>query len=310
MAFRHGCGKGVIEVTIHRTAIVHQDARIEQGVSIGPYCVIGPNVFIGTGTVLESHVHVVQDTRIGEGCHIYSHAVLGSGPQDLHYDGSPTYVEVGDRCQLREYVTINRGSFEGSVTRVGSDCMLMTGVHLAHDCKVGNRVIMANCATLAGHVTVDDRAVIGGLAAFHQFCRVGRLAMVGGTAGVMQDVPPFCMIQGSPPATLRGLNRIGMMRNGATEQSFIAVKQAYRLMFRRGMTKENALAEIEDSVAKTPEVMAFIEFLKVPSKRGIAKGEPVEDTSLSVVESSNVTALENRISALERHITRLEQEAL
>jgi UDP-N-acetylglucosamine acyltransferase len=289
-------------VTVHRTAIVHQDARVDPSVQIGPYCVIGPNVFIGAGSVLESHVHIVRDTRIGEGCHIFSHAVLGSDPQDLHYDGSATYVEVGDRCQLREYVTINRGSFEGSVTRLGSDCLLMTGVHLAHDCKVGSRVIMANCATLAGHVTVDDRAVIGGMAAFHQFVRVGRLAMVGGTAGVMQDVPPFCMIQGSPPATLRGLNRIGMVRNGATEQSFIAVKQAYRLMFRRGMTKENALAEIEASVPRTPEVLAFIEFLKAPSKRGIAKGEPVEDTNLSVVEAPNVTALEQRLNVLEAQL--------
>jgi UDP-N-acetylglucosamine acyltransferase len=297
-------------VTVHRTAIVHQDARIDPSVAIGPYCVIGPNVFIGAGSVLESHVHIERDTRIGEGCHIFSHAVIGSDPQDLHYDGSPTYAEIGDRCQLREFVTINRGSFEGSVTRLGSDCLLMTGVHLAHDCKVGSRVIMANCATLAGHVTVDDRAVIGGLAAFHQFVRVGRLAMVGGTAGVMQDVPPFCMIQGSPPATLRGLNRIGMVRNGATEQSFVAVKQAYRLMFRRGMTKENALAEIEASVSKTPEVMAFIEFLKAPSKRGIARGEPVEDTSLSVVESPNVSALEQRIAGLENKLRQYESEAL
>ena len=292
---------------IHRTAIVHQDARIAADVTVGPYCTIGPNVFIGTGTVLESHVHIERDTRIGEGCHIFSHAVLGSDPQDLKYDGAPTFAEVGDRCVVREFVTINRGSFEGSVTRVGEGSMLMTGVHLAHDCSVGSRVVMANCATLAGFVTIGDRAVIGGLAAFHQFTRVGRLAMVGGTAGVTQDVPPYCMVQGSPPATLRGLNRIGMVRNGATEASFIAVKQAYRLMFRRGMTKENALAEIEASVPKTPEVMHFIEFLKAPSKRGIAKGEPVEDMNLSVVESPDVAALEQRIKDLER---RLESEAL
>jgi UDP-N-acetylglucosamine acyltransferase len=296
-------------VNIHRTAIVHQDARIDPSVVIGPYCVIGPNVFIGAGTVLESHVHIERDTRVGEGCHIFSHAVLGSDPQDLKYDGAPTYVEVGDRCVLREFVTINRGSFEGSVTRLGSESMLMTGVHLAHDCKVGNKVIMANCATLAGFVTIEDRAVIGGLAAFHQFTRVGRLAMVGGTAGVMQDVPPFCMIQGSPPATLRGLNRIGMMRNGATEQSFVAVKQAYRLMFRRGMTKENALAEIEASVPKTPEVMNFIEFLKAPSKRGIAKGEPVQD--LSVVEDqSRADALERRLGELESRLRNYESGAV
>jgi UDP-N-acetylglucosamine acyltransferase len=292
---------------IHRTAVVHQDARVEPGVSIGPYCVIGPNVFIGQGTVLDSHVVVVRDTRIGSDCYIHSHAVLGGDAQGLNFTTDDTYVEIGDRNVLREYVTINRGSYAGSVTRLGNDCLLMTGVHLAHDCNVGSRVIMANCATLAGHVTIEDRAVIGGLAAFHQFCRVGRLAMVGGTAGLMQDVPPFCMVQGSPPATLRGLNRVGMMRSGCSEQSFVAVKQAYRLMFRRGMTKENALAEIEASVPKTPEVMHFVEFLKAPSKRGIAKGEPVEDMNLSVVESPGVAALEQRIAGLER---RLESEAL
>jgi hypothetical protein len=142
---------------------------------------------------------------------------------------------------------------------------------------------MANMATLAGHVHVEERAVIGGLAAFHQFVRVGRLAMVGGTAGVMQDVPPFCMVQGSPPATVRGLNRIGIMRNGATEESFIALKQAFRLLFRRGMTKDNALAEIEASIPKSPELTHFLNWFRAESKRGIMKAEPAE--SLSVVSA-------------------------
>jgi UDP-N-acetylglucosamine acyltransferase len=130
---------------IHRTAIVHAEARLEPGARVGPYCVIGPNVFIGAGTVLENHVVIERDTRIGAGCHIYSHATLGSDPQDLKYDGAPTYAELGDGCVVREYVTVNRGSFEGSVTRVGEGCLLMTGVHIAHDCSVGSKVIMANC---------------------------------------------------------------------------------------------------------------------------------------------------------------------
>jgi len=212
---------------------------------------------------------------------------------------------------LREYVTINRGSHGGAVTRLGNDCMLMAGVHIAHDCTVGDRVIMANCATLAGHVQIEDRAVIGGLAAFHQFVRVGRLAMIGGTAGVMQDVPPFCMVQGSPPATLRGLNRVGIMRSGASEQSFIGLKQAYRLMFRRGMTKDNALAEIEASVQKTPEVVQFTDWLKATSKRGICKGEAVED--LSVVESASpeqLRKLHERIEVLERQLSDLSGGAM
>lgn len=290
---------------IHRTAIVHQDARIDTGAQIGAYCVIGPNVVIGAGTVLDDHVTVARDTRIGEQCRIHSHATIGGDPQDLKYVGQPTYAEVGDRCVLREFVSVNRGSVEGNTTRVGSDSLLMAGVHVAHDCQVGSRVIMANCATLAGFVTVEERAVIGGLAAFHQFVRVGRLAMVGGTAGIMQDVPPYCMVQGAPPATLRGLNRVGMMRAGATEQSFIAVKQAYRLLFRRGMSKDNALAEIEASVPKTPEVMHFVEFMRAPSKRGFAKGEPVEE--LKVLDSSaQIGALEQRIAQLEARLRSLE----
>jgi UDP-N-acetylglucosamine acyltransferase len=296
---------------VHKTAVVHPDARLEADVQVGPYCVIGPGVYVGRGTQIGSHVVIERDTRIGEKNRIASHATIGGDPQDLKYDGAPSFVEIGDRNMLREYVTINRGSHGGAVTRLGNDCMLMAGVHIAHDCSVGDRVILANCATLAGHVQIDDRAVIGGLAAFHQFVRVGRLAMVGGTAGVMQDVPPFCMVQGSPPATLRGLNRVGIMRNGASEQSFIGLKQAYRLMFRRGMTKDNALAEIEASVQKTPEVVQFTDWLKAASRRGICRGEAVED--LSVVESASpeqLRKLGERIELLERQLSDLSGGAM
>jgi UDP-N-acetylglucosamine acyltransferase len=290
-------------LSIHRTAIVHPSARLETGVELGAYCVVGPNVFIGARTKLDSHVSVVRDTRIGEDCRVHSYAVLGGDPQDLKYKDEPSYAEIGDRNLIREYVTISRGSHEGAVTRVGSGCMLMAGVHIAHDCRVGDRVVLANSATLAGHVVIEERAVIGGLAAFHQFTRVGRLAMIGGTAGVMQDVPPFCMVQGSPPATLRGLNRVGIMRSGATEQSFIAIKQAYRLMFRRGMTRDNALAEVEASVPKTPEVVQFIEWFKAESKRGICKAERADE--LSVVESaaaSEIAHLRGRVMRLEARL--------
>ncbi|MCH7472677.1 acyl-ACP--UDP-N-acetylglucosamine O-acyltransferase, partial [bacterium] len=205
-------------MSIHATAMVHPDARLGPDVSVGAYAIIGPGVAVGRGTAIESHAVIDQNTRIGEDCHIYSHAVIGSDSQDLKYAGEPTYLEVGDRTVLREYVTLNRGSREGSVTRVGSDCMLMTGVHIAHDCQLGDHVVMANLATLAGHITVGDGVVIGGLAAFHQFLRVGQLAMVGGTAGVMQDVPPYCMVQGAPPATVRALNLVGLARAGVGEK--------------------------------------------------------------------------------------------
>lgn len=259
---------------IHRTAVISSEAHLAPDVRVGPYCVIGPDVFVGAGCELGAHVVLERNTRIGAGCRIHSHAVIGGDPQDISYRGEPTFCEIGEDNVIREYVTINRGAHDEKVTRVGSHCLLMTGVHIAHDCQVGDRVIMANLATLAGHVHIEERATIGGLAAFHQFTRVGRLAMVGGTAGVMQDVPPFCMVQGSPPATVRALNLIGLKRSGAPDSSIAALKHAYRLMFRSGMLKERAIEEIRTSVELTPEARCFLEFLEVPSKRGICKGEP------------------------------------
>ncbi|MCC7479079.1 acyl-ACP--UDP-N-acetylglucosamine O-acyltransferase [bacterium] len=306
---------------IHPTAVVHPSARLGEGVVLGPYSIVGPGVSLGSGTVLDAHAVVESNARLGENCRLHSHAVIAGPPQDLKYDGAPSFVEIGDRSVFREFCTVNRGSREGMVTRVGSDCLLMTGVHVAHDCQIGNNVVMANLATLAGHVHVEDRVTIGGLAAFHQFVRVGRLAMVGGTAGVMQDVPPYCMVQGSPPATVRGLNRVGLMRNGCTEQGFMGLKQAFRLMFRRGMTKENAIAEIEASVGKTPEVMHFLDWLKADSRRGIMKGEPSE--LLTVVENQlaaekaeehvdpafgHYNVMQRRIDELTRQIEELQKK--
>lgn len=259
---------------IHKTAIVDPEARLEDGVQIGAYSVIGPGVLIGRGCVIGSHTVIERDTRIGPGCRIASHAVLGGDPQDKSYSGEPTFLEIGSNNLVREFVTINRGCHDEKITRVGNNCLFMAGVHVAHDCQVGSGVIMANLATLAGHVVVDDRVVIGGLAAFHQFVRIGRMAMIGGTAGVMQDVPPYCMVQGSPPATVRGLNQVGLKRSGVGEASLSALKHAFRLMFRRNMLKDHALEEIRASVEMTPEVRVFVDWLAAPSKRGICKGEP------------------------------------
>jgi len=259
---------------IHRTAIVDPQARLGEGVRLGAFSVIGPGVVIGAGSEIGSHVVVERDTLIGAGCHVHSHAVIGGDPQDLSWRGGHSFCEIGAGTVIREYATVNRGSHGEAVTRVGRQCLLMAGVHVAHDCQVGDRVIMANLATLAGHVIVEERAMIGGLAAFHQFVRVGRLAMVGGTAGVMQDVPPFCMVQGAPPATVRGLNLVGLKRTGVDERSITALKHCFRLMFRRGMTRENALAEIASSVEQTPEVAHFAAWFKAASQRGVCRGEP------------------------------------
>ncbi len=204
---------------IHRTAVIDPEAHLAPGVRVGPYCVIGPGVYIGEGCELGSHVVIECNTRVGANCRVHSHVVLGGDPQDTSYRGEPTFCEIGENNVIREFVTINRGCHGEKVTRLGHNCLLMAGVHMAHDSQVGNHVTMANLATLAGHVEIGDRAVIGGLAAFHQFVRVGRLAMVGGTAGVMQDVPPYCMVQGSPPATVRGLEprRAQAQRSGGAE---------------------------------------------------------------------------------------------
>jgi UDP-N-acetylglucosamine acyltransferase len=271
---------------IHNTAVIDEDAVLAADVTVGPGAVIGPGVSIGKGTRVGSHAVVVCNARIGSGCSIHSHCVIGGDPQDLGYDGKPSYVEIGDRTTIREFVTISRGSHGRMLTSIGNDCMLMAGVHVAHDCSVGNNVIMSNLATLAGHITVEDRVIIGGLAAFHQFVRIGRMAMIGGTAGVMQDVPPFCMIQGAPPASIRGLNLVGLARNGVDSRSQRALKNAFRLLFNRGMSKEHAIEEIQQSVELTPEVRHMIEFVSNPSRRGICRSEISRQAKLSVVDTA------------------------
>lgn len=280
---------------IHTTALLHQDAVIEEGVKIGPYSVIGPGVHIGRDTELGGHVVIQCNTRIGAQCVIKPHAVIGSDAQDFSYHGEPAFVEIGDRNTIGEFVMISRGSHGERITRIGNDNLIMSGAHIAHDGLIGNNVSIANYAQLAGHIIVEDKAVIGGMAAFHQFCRIGTLAMVGGTAGVMQDCPPYCMVQGAPPATVRGLNRIGMQRAGISQDAIIAMKHAFRLMFMHRMLKQHAVAEIENLVEMTPEVKHFVEFISASSKRGICKADP--SLGLDVIGSKPERASLNHIDA-------------
>lgn len=269
---------------IHRTAIVHPDAQLDVDVQIGAYATVGPGVFIGRGTVVGNHTLIERDTRIGENNRIGAFVTLGTDPQDLSYKGQPTYLEIGDGNTIREYTNINRGAHGEGVTRIGSHNLIMACIHVAHDCQLGSHIIMANLATLAGHITVGDHAVIGGMAAFHQFVRIGTMAMVGGTAGVMQDVPPYCMVQGAPPATVRGLNLVGLKRSGVSQEDISQLKAAYRLFFRRGMSREHALAEIREAVRPTPEVKEFANFLDAESRRGICKPHSQGEDALSVVQ--------------------------
>ncbi len=254
---------------IHPTAVISPGARIGENVQIGPYCVIGPEVSIGDGACLRPHVVVDGQTVIGAGCNIFSFACIGSQTQDLKFRGGRSTVEIGDRTTLREYVTVNSGTNEGEQTVVGMDCHIMAYSHVAHACRVGNGVIMANGATLAGDVRVEDQAVIGGLCGVHQFCRIGRMCMVGGCTKVVKDLPPYMMVDGNP-AEVRGLNLIGLERRGVSEPERNILKQAYRLLYRKDLSVQQALAEIRSTLepcAALEYLTAFIE----ASERGILK---------------------------------------
>ncbi|MDQ6991591.1 MAG: acyl-ACP--UDP-N-acetylglucosamine O-acyltransferase [Mariprofundaceae bacterium] len=217
---------------IHPTAIISEHAQLGEHVDIGPFCVVDEHVSIGDGTQLKSHVVISGHTRIGKNNRIFPFASIGHEPQDLKYHGEPSEVVIGDGNTIRENVTINPGTEGGGMlTKVGNHNLLMAYTHIAHDCSVGNAVVMANCATLAGHVDIDDGAIIGGLSAIHQFLRIGRYAMVGGMSGIVKDVPPFCLTAGGYRPSLSGLNVLGLKRQGATSSQLKHLKEVYRILF-------------------------------------------------------------------------------
>lgn len=255
---------------IHKTAVVSKKAEIDQGVVIGPYCVIGEGVKISKGTRLLSHVQVEGNTEIGENCQIYPFAVIGFPPQDLKYKGEPTGVKIGNNNIIREFVTIHRASVSGDgLTVVGDNCFIMAYVHIAHDCKIGNHVIMANLATLAGHVLVEDFVFVGGMVAVHQFTRIGAYAMIGGFSGVGQDIPPYTMASG-PRARLYGLNTVGLKRRGFSDETINILKKAYKILFREKLQLKEALEKLEKELPKTKEIEHLIEFIE-SNKRGICR---------------------------------------
>lgn len=254
---------------IHPTAIVASEAVIEDGVSIGPYAVIGSGVHLGEGTRVMAHVVIDGNTRIGPRCNIFPFASIGLMTQDLKYRGGTTYVEVGAETTIREYVTINSATSEGGVTRVGSRCLLMAYSHVAHDCYLGDGVILANCGTLAGHVCIEDEAIVGGLSGVHQFVRIGRMAMVGGCSKVTQDIPPFMLADGHP-AAVRGVNVIGLQRKGVHADTIQRIKKAHRILFRSNLTVAEALQQLEEEAGQSAEVRHLCEFVR-NSSRGIAR---------------------------------------
>jgi UDP-N-acetylglucosamine acyltransferase len=254
-------------MAIHTTAIVGDGAVIDATAEIGPYAKIGSNVKIGGGTKVGAHVVIDGHTTIGKDCKIFAGATIGLEPQDLGYKGEATGVIIGDRTVIREYVTIHRATKEG-FTSIGDDCFLMNYVHIAHNCKLGNGVILANSTMMAGYVTIGDYTVTSGLCVFHQFVRVGRLAMLSGMTGARLDLPPFSTCDGRP-AMVRGFNAIGLRRRGVTQVTRSAIKEAYRLIYRSGLNVSQALARIEEEIQPYPEITEIVDFFK-SSKRGVA----------------------------------------
>src|SRR5580658_103227 len=253
----------------HSTAIIHPNAKIGAHCEIGPYCVIGEHVVLGEKCKLHSHVVIDGHTKLGEGNEIFPFASIGLKTQDLKWKGGVTRTEIGDHNTFREYVTIHSATGDGEVTTIGSHNHILAYSHIAHNVTLGDHIIMSNVATLAGHITVEDRAVIGGLAAVHQFCRIGAMAIIGGCSKVVQDVPPYMLADGNPAKT-RTINKVGLERNGVTEQAQSALKQAYKILFREGLTVPNALSKIETELPPLPEVRHLVAFAR-RSERGLSK---------------------------------------
>jgi UDP-N-acetylglucosamine acyltransferase len=256
-------------MSIHPTAIIHPEARIGADCEIGPYCVIGAHVSLGARCQLHSHVVLDGHTTIGEGNEFFPFTSIGKQTQDLKWKGGSPRLLIGDQNTFRESVTVNLATADGDATVIGSRNHILAYSHIAHDCQLGNDIIMSNVATLAGHITVGDRAVIGGLAAIHQFCRIGKFSMIGGCAKVVQDVPPFMIVDGNPGET-RTINKIGMERHGISEEAQAALRQAYKILFREGLTIPNALARIEQVLPSGPELDHLVAFVR-SSERGISK---------------------------------------
>lgn len=255
---------------IHATALVDPQAQIAEGVEVGAYAMIGPNVKIGEGTVVQAHAYISGHTTIGKNCQIFPFACVGMKSQDLKYvEGDITYAEIGDNTVLREFSTIHLGTRPGEVTRVGSNCLIMAYCHVAHGCVVGNHVIMSNLATLAGEVKVDDYAIIGGMTGVHQFCRIGSYAMVGGATKVRQDCPPFMITESTSGDTrVLGPNIVGMQRHGFSSDARTVLKEAYRLLYRDGLNRGQALERIKLELDQTPEIVALVKFY-ADSQRGV-----------------------------------------
>ena len=255
---------------VHETAILSSGAEVGEDCYIGPFCTVGANVRLGRGVRLDSHVVIDGATSIGDETHLFPFVSIGLAPQDLKYAGEPTATEIGKRNHIREFVTIHRGTAGGGgLTKIGDDNLLMAQAHVAHDCQIGSEVIMANAATLAGHVEIADRANVGAYSGVHQFCRVGLEAFVGGYSVVVKDAPPYAVIQGNH-AKCFGLNRVGMKRRGYSKDTIEKLHRAYHLLLSAKLNTTQAVEKIKAEITGSPEVDLLVSFIET-SKRGVVK---------------------------------------
>jgi UDP-N-acetylglucosamine acyltransferase len=254
---------------IHPTAVVHKNAKLAQDVLVGPFAVIDEFVTIGAGTKIGAHCVITGHTSLGKNNQVFSSAVVGSPPQDLKFKGEKSFLEIGDHNTIREFCTVNPGTGEGGKTRIGNHNLFMAYAHVAHDCQVGNHNILANCATLAGHVVVEDNILISGLVAVHQFVRIGKMAIIGGCSKVVQDIPPFCTADGHP-ARIFGLNLVGFRRNNIPRQTIRELDKAFKILFDSGVAMKKALANVAEEKFTCEEVAYLVNFLK-NSSRGVIR---------------------------------------
>ena len=252
---------------IHPTAIISPDAEIAEDVEIGAFAIIGEGCTIGAGCTIAPRATLERNVTLGDSVKVGIGSILGGAPQDLKYAGEETSVEIGDGTVIREYVTVNRGTSHSFKTTVGNNCLLMSYVHIAHDCRLGNNVILSNVVQLAGHVTIEDRAILSGLSAVHQFARIGHHSFIGGMSRVSKDIPPFLKAVGNP-VKLYGLNTIGLQRSGIDEGTIRELKRAYRLLFRSDLNVTQAIERAQTEIEPLPEVLELIRFVEA-SERGV-----------------------------------------
>jgi UDP-N-acetylglucosamine acyltransferase len=254
---------------IHPTAVIDSSARIGGDVRIGPYAVIGRDVALGDGCVLEAHVVLSGPTTIGNRNHFHPHCAIGGRSQDIKYEGEPTHLEIGHDNEFREFCTVNRGTAKNSTTRVGSHNHFLAYSHIAHDCEIGNHVIFSNCGTCAGHVIVEDHAILGGLTGIHQFCRIGTHAIIGGFTKIVQDVPPYMIADGNP-AELRGINQVGLERRSFPPEVVRTLREAYRLLCRSNLNVRQATEAMREQLPPSQQLDCLTTFLEA-SKRGVVR---------------------------------------